>query len=271
MSDDGNNEEEISYDAGSRASVADSASIAETQENQGGGTNLKKKKTRTTGNGATKTTKAAAGSKNKPGSEEAENTVLEYLTAQCRPYNSTKVYENLLKTISHTIVKNVLVALVSRGMLQEKVEGRASLYWVTQTDGSDTVEDRDALCKNLQQEIDLVNTVLQDTRADFAIEQQSIAALQQEPADHDIDNEITLLNKSVSEMSRDIQKIRKSAIEIPSNDVTDDRSLEDLRCERKFYEVSARCSKRIFQLTNACFGFHLSIYSTIEMGTRPSP
>ncbi|GBG28534.1 SH3 domain-containing YSC84-like protein 1 [Hondaea fermentalgiana] len=184
--------------------------------------------------------------KAKTGAVDAEATVLAYMAAQCRPYNSTKVFENLLKTISHPTIKTTLTTLVSRGALQEKVEGRAALFWITQEDHDESADDREATCKALQMRIAEAETLLLEERGTLATELACKSQLESEPADDVLNEEIEAAQADLVEAQAEVAKLRAASAAATSGtaDAGEERSLQDLRQERKFWEISTRDLKR---------------------------
>ncbi|KAJ3022681.1 UNVERIFIED_CONTAM: PSMC3 interacting protein [Siphonaria sp. JEL0065] len=67
--------------------------------------------------------------------DEARTTILKYMIAQNRPYNSTDVFQNLHQAIGKTLVGKVLDKLVEDKEITGKVFGKTTIYFANQNTG----------------------------------------------------------------------------------------------------------------------------------------
>ncbi|KAI8810346.1 homologous-pairing protein 2 [Cladochytrium replicatum] len=76
------------------------------------------------------------------GDDKAEDTVLEYLRKQNRPYSATDICANLHNTVSKTAIQKILTQLHEKQLIHGKQYGKAWIYAIKQDD-SQTVSPAD--------------------------------------------------------------------------------------------------------------------------------
>ncbi|KAL1922338.1 uncharacterized protein VTP21DRAFT_9877 [Calcarisporiella thermophila] len=64
--------------------------------------------------------------------DDAENTVLEYLRKQNRPYSATDVFNNLHGAVAKTAIQKILNALNEKGEVSSKTYGKQTVYVISQ-------------------------------------------------------------------------------------------------------------------------------------------
>ncbi len=117
-----------------------------------------------------------------------EQIVLEYLRAQCRPFNAVKIWENLNKTASQPAVKAALASLTTAGELRETLDatGKAVLWWpapVAEADGGE----RGARIAAQKAALVELRESLASLLARRAAAASALAEIEAQPADCDLD------------------------------------------------------------------------------------
>lgn len=167
--------------------------------------------------------------------ETVQEKIADYFQLQQRPYNSTKVYENLLKVFPHPLVKSALAELVKAGVLDMKEEGRTSLFWVLQTQSSENAEQINRARGELAKEIEERESQLEEKRVMLKNCVAETKALAKEPTDHELDiciQEAAKLAKEAKQSLSDMKE-RVSGAQLP----LDHLSLKEAQAAYKFYRA----------------------------------
>jgi len=196
-----------------------------------------KRLAKTKPNGPVKTKKSK-----RPSSEEQRMMILNYMAEQGRPFNSTKVYENLQKTISHPQVKAVLAKLVEEGLITEKVEGRSSLFWINQDAGEQLSAD-DAKAKNAE----LTNATEQERgrliekQTQLQVMGAEVAKLNAEPSNAALPSAIDKVKAMSAKMKATIASLEAKSANL---DPSQHQDMDELTEELRFFARAAKDRKR---------------------------
>jgi hypothetical protein len=169
-----------------------------------------------------KTSKSGGGG----GGGGLEQIVLEYLRAQCRPFNAVKIWENLNKTASQPAVKAALASLTTAGGLRETLDatGKAVLWWpapVAESDG----DDRGATIAALKATLVELRESLASLHARRAAAAAALAEIEAQPADCDLDAAIdTVVARRLSAVAAlaalvESQKLAQATVDESSVDL----------------------------------------------------
>mmetsp|Transcript_37611 Transcript_37611/g.61183 ORF Transcript_37611/g.61183 Transcript_37611/m.61183 type:complete len:312 (-) Transcript_37611:1967-2902(-) len=173
--------------------------------------------------------------KKKPTQEESEKMILDYMTSICRPFNTTKIFENLNKAVAHPLVKTIISSLVERGEVCEKAEGKTSLFWVVPKGSTGMgIEERKEILDKLKARVDELSendSVLQARQT--SITSQALL-LEKEPSDQNLDKELGLGKNECARLESEYACMSQKHKDLVGLDV---RPLELIMREQKFFSV----------------------------------
>ncbi|CAK9079763.1 SH3 domain-containing YSC84-like protein 1 [Durusdinium trenchii] len=166
---------------------------------------------------------------------EQKEKVHAYMVQQCRPYNSTKVFENLHKSIPHPAIKSVLQELVAQGAVTEKADGRAALFWIKQEASALPEAERKKELADAQQAVTALREVLRNTECQLQQAKAAAATLAAEPTDGSLSETVGALKTKVDALEAEV-----AAVSGRIADCGQEHEPEDLKSEKKYFGDTAK-------------------------------
>ena len=153
--------------------------------------------------------------------DEAQTTVMEYLTAQNRPFNNKMVFENLHGAVGQAQVTKIMDELATSGELIRKENGKQKVYWASQETeeikalaGPDSAASAAALDAEAQKSKEDATAL--KTRAEAMIAENRKLASQ--PGDAEAAEMIEKLKSETAKMDERLKALRESTVKVSRAD-----------------------------------------------------
>lgn len=186
-----------------------------------------------------KNNRMATKKKAKVSGDEAQTTVLEYLTAQNRPFNNKMVFENLHGAVGQAQVTKIMDDLSASGELNKKENGKQKVYWASQeTEAIKALTGADSAASAAALDAEAQSAKEQATehkaKADAVMAENK--RLSAQPGDAEAAELIAKLTEETAKMEERLKGLRESTVKV---------SREDFEAAEKVYaETKAAWKKR---------------------------
>lgn len=153
---------------------------------------------------------------------------------QNRPFNCVTVFQNLNKKVSNSQLKVFLSELVEEGKLQEKVYGKTSIFWISQTETVKEGTDLQVLLEKSQADGVDLKAKVQQLEGILAEKRKLNASILAEPSNESLVTRIaSLQEESIAKKA----KLANNGAELSSEHCDNSKNVDpaELKAQLKFY------------------------------------
>ncbi|EEB15841.1 homologous pairing protein, putative [Pediculus humanus corporis] len=138
-----------------------------------------------------------------------EESVLDYLRRQNRPYSVVDIVQNLRNEFSRVAVQKALDDLSLKKVIKEKVYGKQKVYSFMQSDENDSIKE----IQDLDREIITLTTNIEKLEQEFKISEAELKNLLKEPTTQDALLEKIELEETIRKMENEVENTIQPSLE----------------------------------------------------------
>jgi len=156
----------------------------------------------------------------------AEDTILDYLRSQNRPYNVNDIFNNLHKGVAKPAAQKALDTLTAQGCVIEKSYGKQKIYFINQNNVAEVGQEE---LSSIDAKISALNDQYKDELRIVQEKEKELAMTKSMPSIIDLKNKTAEFNQRIAEDEVKLDQMATSGTEVDVAELRAIKLKEDAR------------------------------------------